>query len=159
MGTFFTSLISQLLICAAGLIICLITQLQAQAADGDIIISREVQPRAAARQELVPDPNPQVANPDHSARVNRAVQGARLSELSVSDFAGVSSGSSLANGLHIFAQPVQPGSQAPGRGGVGVMGSAGNAAGRATGGVSRVGGSVNRSVSQGLRPLQNLQGK
>src|SRR5690554_5614041 len=74
MSEYISSLITQLLVCLTGLIICVATQLQAHAAGGDIIISREVQPRAAARQELVPDPTPLVANPDRSAQVNSSLR-------------------------------------------------------------------------------------
>lgn len=159
MGPQLSSLIPQLLVCFIGLFICIATQLPVRAADGEIVLTRDVQPRSATRQELVPDPNPQTANPNHSAQVRSAVQGARLpGELSDADFAGVSSGSSLANGVHLFDQPVlQADRQAPGRAGLGVSGSAGaGSVGRATGNVGRVGGEINRSVNQGLRPLQGL---
>lgn len=157
MGSYPASLITQLLVCSLGLIICLLTQVQAQAADGDILISRQVQPRAAARQELMPDPNPQRVNPDHSQQIRDTLTGAHTAmEISDSDFASVSSGSTLTHGLHIFAHPVErpAGTQAPGRSAMGVTGT--ESIGRAVGGVGRAGGTINRSVQQGLRPLQNL---
>ena len=156
MGTL-TSLASQLLVCLTGLAICVATQLQALAGGGDIIISRDVQPRAATRQELVPDPNPQLVNPNNDPLINRAVRGGQAPmELSDRDFAGVNTGTSLASGVQIFAQPVdQPaGNHLPGRAGLGVTGS--SSVGGATGAANRVGSDVNRSVQQGLRPLQNL---
>src|SRR5690554_5537333 len=68
-----SSLLAQWLVCFSGLVICVLTQLPAEAAGGDIIISREVKPRAAARQELVPDPNPQLVNPNNAHQVHRAL--------------------------------------------------------------------------------------
>lgn len=156
MGFYFSSLVTQLLLCLSGLTVCVATQLQAQAAGGDIIITREVQPRAAARQELIPDPNPQLVNPDHSALINKTIRSGQAPlEISDSDFAGVTSGTSLANGLQIFNQPGdQLGTRMPVRNGLGVSGS--TAGGRVTGSTGRIGGDINRSVQQGLRPLQNL---
>lgn len=157
MGTHLSSLASQLLVCLTGLSICVATQLQAQAAGGDIIISRDVKPRAAARQELVPDPNPHRVNPNQDPLINRAVSGGQAPlEISDRDFAGVTTGTSLTHGVHIFAQPVDQstGTPMPGRAGLGVTGN--SSVGRATGATSRVGSEVNRSVQQGMRPLQNL---
>lgn len=154
MVTHLSSLASQLLICLTALALCVLTQ--AQAADGDILISREVQPRAAVRQELLPDPNPQVVNPDHSTQIRHNI-GSGLSSVEISDrdFANVTSGTSLGRGLQIFNQP---GEQGPdglrGAGGLGISVGAGGA--RAGGATARIGGDVNRSVQQGLRPLQNL---
>lgn len=153
-----SSLLAQWLVCFSGLVICVLTQLPAEAAGGDIIISREVKPRAAARQELVPDPNPQLVNPNNAHQVNRAL-GVRSGavEVSDSDFANIVSSSALANGLYIFTGPGDPAAGAAatrsGGGASGIHSSAG-----ATGAASRVSGQVNRSVQQGLRPLQNLKG-
>lgn len=163
MSEYISSLITQLLVCLTGLIICVATQLQAHAAGGDIIISREVQPRAAARQELVPDPTPLVANPDRSAQVNSSLRavGAPI-ELSDSDFAGISSGRSPGNGLGVLDQPMDRPAGISGRSGVGAASATpvGRAVGGGVGGATgRISGQVNRSVQQGLRPLQSLQGK
>lgn len=157
MGTHLSSLVTQLLVCLTGLGIGVLTQQQAQAAGGDIIISREVQPRSATRAALVPDPNPNVANPNHAPRINRTLESAQAPlEISDSDFASVTSGTSLGNGLQIFTRtPDQTGTHMPGRNGLGISGN--TAAGRSVGGsTGRIGGDVNRSVQQGLRPLQNL---
>lgn len=156
MVTHLSSLASQLLICLTALAICVLTQFQAHAADGDILISREVQPRAAARQELLPDPNPQVVNPDRSTQIrNNIGSGRNPVEISDRDFANVTSGTSLGRGVQIFNQP---GEQTPdnlrGAGGLGISIGAGGA--RAGGATARIGSDVNRSVQQGLRPLQNL---
>lgn len=156
MGSYLSPLVTQLLSCLTGLIICLATQVQVHAAGGDIIITREVKPRAATRQELIPDPNPQLVNPNHSGLINNSIRSGQAPlEISDSDFAGVTSGTSLGNGLQIFKQPGdQLGTDMPVRNGLGVTGS--TAAGRATGSTGRIGGDINRSVQQGLRPLQNL---
>ena len=158
MGSLHSSLVTQLLVCLAGLIVCVLTQFQAQAAGGDIIISREVQPRAAARQELVPDPNPNVVNPDKSTQIRNSLRGGTAPlEISDSDFASVTSGTSLGNGVQIFSPSAEQSSAAhlPGRGGLGITGNSAGGGG-ATGATGRVAGDVNRSVQQGLRPLQNL---
>jgi hypothetical protein len=62
----------------------------ALAAGGDIIILREVQPRSATREPLIPDPNPHVVNPKPNAIIDRALRGMVMPpELSDSDFAAV----------------------------------------------------------------------
>lgn len=154
MGAYLSSLFTQLLVCLAGLVICVMTQLPARAAGGDVIITREVQPRAATRQELVPDPNPQKVNPDHSAQIRRSL--GVSGEVSDGEFAGVTTGTTLRGGVQIFAPGADPvgGALMPGRDGTGVSGGAKSGGG--LGGVGRIGGDVNRSVQQGLRPLQNL---
>ncbi|GGI95408.1 hypothetical protein [Halopseudomonas pertucinogena] len=156
MVTHLSSLVSQLLICLIGLAICVLTQFQARAADGDILISREVQPRAAARQELMPDPNPQVVNPEHSTQIRNNIRSARNPmEISDRDFANVTSGTSLGRGVQVFNQTrAQKHNNLRGAGGLGITAGAGGA--RAGGGTARIGNDVNRSVQQGLRPLQNL---
>lgn len=157
MGAYISSLIPQLLVCLCGGIVCVLTQFQAHAAGGDIIISREVQPRSATRQELIPDPNPNLVNPNRSMEINRTLRSeSGPLEISDSDFANVTSGTSLGNGLQIFTpSPDQAGTHMPGRAGMGISG--GGAGGGAVGGATgRIGGDVNRSVQQGLRPLQNL---
>jgi hypothetical protein len=126
--------------CIWGLICAL--QAQAQAAEGDVIITREVQPRVATRAALVPDPNPLSVNPGRSVIEATA-------ELADGDFANVSSGLALPQQLlgnslgHQVQTPLQhsmPGLGAPHGGGGG----------------SGVATQVNRSVQQGLRPLQML---
>lgn len=156
MVTYLSSLASQLLICLAGLTLCVLTQLQAQAADGDILILREVQPRAAARKELMPDPNPRVVNPDHSEQIRSNIRsGGTLMEVSDRDFANVTSGTSLGRGVQVFNQPGEYGmDNLRGAGGLGI--STGGGGARAGGGTARIGSDVTRSVQQGLRPLQNM---
>ncbi|MEJ6655107.1 MAG: hypothetical protein QNL70_03760 [Pseudomonas sp.] len=151
-----SSLMIQVLLCLAGLALCIATQLPVHGADGDIIISRQVQPRAAARQELVPDPNPLVANPRRDAMLNQALDaGLAPTEMSDRDFAGISSGSRISNtfsNLPLGAGPANPVPTGGGAAGLNPAGHGGGAAGNA-------GGQVNRSIQQGLRPLQILGGK
>lgn len=127
--------------CVAGLACAL--QASVQAAEGDVIISREVQPRIATRAALAPDPNPLSVNPGRSV-VNATA------ELGDSDFASVSSGlalpqqllgNTLGNHLQAPLQSSVPGLSASHSGG---------------GGGAGVAAQVNRSVQQGLRPLQML---
>lgn len=126
--------------CVAGVVCAL--QANAHAGEGDVIISRDVQPRIATRAALVPDPNPLSVNPGRSV-VNATA------ELGDSDFASVSSGLALpqqllgnALGNHLQA-PLQP--SIPGLG-----------AAHGGGSGNGVAAQVNRSVQQGLRPLQML---
>lgn len=156
MGTYLSSLTLQLLICLIGLSICVLMQFPAYAAGGDIIISREVQPRVATRQELVPDPNPQLVNPDQSTQIRDNLRSGRNAmEVTDSDFANVTTGTSLGRGLQIFTQHGDPTTGAmQSRSGLGITGSVGG--GQAGGSSARIGNDVNRSVQQGLRPLQNL---
>lgn len=143
------------MICLAGLIMGALLQLPVQAAGSDIVISREVKPRSATRPALMPDPNPQQVNPDQSRQIRQSVGGARLSgEISDSEFATITTGTSLRSGLQpavLLNDPTAitpvPGRNAQGASSVG---------GGGLGATSRIGGDVSRSVQQGLSPLQNL---
>ena len=149
-----SSLIFQILICLAGLALCVATQLPAHGADGDIIISRQVQPRAAARQELVPDPNPLVVNPRRDVLFEQALDaGLAPTEISDGDFAGITSGSRFNSVLGVLplGATTNPAPTGGGAAGLNPAGHGGGAAGRAA-------GQVNRSIQQGLRPLQTLGG-
>ncbi|MGL4316166.1 MAG: hypothetical protein ACRCTL_06090 [Pseudomonas sp.] len=121
------------------------------AADGDIVLSRDVQPRVATRPPLVPDPNPTVVNVDPHQQINRQTQGIeRLGELSDSDFASINSGLSLPNRLLGTDNPqALPSTQQHQQG----IGSLSHGNGAVSSGIA---GQINRSVQQGLRPLQNL---
>lgn len=128
----------------------------ASAANGDIIISREVQPRAATRKELVHDPNPQLVNPKPNAVIHSGLRSGHIGELDDSDFAAVTSGTRLPQQLLDSQMPrVQQSASDVAR----HVGSAGhNPVGHSgNGALSNINGQVNRSVQQGLRPLQILQ--
>ncbi|WP_373187472.1 hypothetical protein [Halopseudomonas sp.] len=125
------------------------------AANGDIIIGREVQPRHATRKELVPDPNPQLVNPKPNTVIERGLQGFRIGELNDSEFAAVNSGSRLPQQIENQMPRVQQSASDVTRHG----GTAGhNPVGHSgTGALSNINGQVNRSVQQGLQPLQILK--
>lgn len=129
----------------------------AAAADGDIIISREVQPRAAIRLELAPDPNPQVVNPKPNAIIDSGLRGNRLvGELDDSEFAAGTSGTRLSQQLisNQIPRAQQPSSDAGRHVGVSGQNPVGHSG---SGALGNVNGQINRSVQQGLRPLQILQ--
>jgi len=119
-----------------------------QAGDGTIVLQRQVQPRVATRPTDIPDPNPITVNPNISDQVVRQTSNAELSD---SDFAGVTSGSTLER--HILPGGTLVGmdngsNQSLNNGSLGGgMGSGG--------GISN---SVNRTVQQGLSPLRMLTG-
>lgn len=123
----------------------------ALAADGDIILSRDVQPRVATRPPLVPDPNPTVVNVAPHQQINRQTQSIeQLGELSDSDFASINSGLSLPNRLLGTDNPqALPSAQQHQQG----VSSLNHGNGAVSSGIA---GQINRSVQQGLRPLQNL---
>ncbi|MBM7061995.1 hypothetical protein JQX08_14885 [Pseudomonas sp. UL073] len=136
-----------------------------QAADGDIVLFREVQPRTATRQPLVPDPNPRVVNPQtmtegpvkQGTQTTNIVTRSMGNELSDSDFADVSSGSGLAIQRSTAGQAVgstllsTPNAQ---------QGMPTSSASHQGGGANNaIAGQVNRSIQQGMRPLQMLGGQ
>lgn len=121
--------------------------LTAQADNGIIIITRDVQVRNATVPPLRPDPNPTTVNANPSAQVLK-----QTSELSDGDFASISSGAGISNmitqqtnnlGGNLVNQNQLP-NLSGGRG----TGGAGN-------GISNM---VNSSVQRGLAPLQILTG-
>ena len=119
------------------------------AENGEIVLLRNVQPRAATRQELVPDPNPV------------AVQAGlpKNAELKDSDFAQINSGISVSNrALTSVTNSLTSSNtltQSSGNNLQGLGGAIGGSAGGGAG-TSRISGRVNGAVQTGLRPLQNL---
>ncbi|MCM2329895.1 hypothetical protein SAMN05216229_106213 [Geopseudomonas sagittaria] len=123
----------------------------AYAADGIIVITRDVQPRIATRPALVPDPDPRTVNANPSSTVIRATSSYELTD---ADFAGVTSGSSL-------QRQMLPGGQLPGLGNssqASAHGLPGMRAGQGGGAGSSVSNQINRSLQQGLAPLKILTG-
>ncbi|WP_259754799.1 hypothetical protein [Pseudomonas sp. GCEP-101] len=121
----------------------------AHAGDGTIVLQRQVQPRVATRPTDIPDPHPVTVNPNISEQVVRQTGNAELSD---SDFAGVTSGSSLQR--HIL-----PGGQLVGMDNGANQSLNGNSLGAgAAGGGAGIANSVNRTVQQGLSPLRMLTG-
>ena len=121
------------------------------AADGVIVISREVQPRMATRAPMIPDPNPRTVNANPSSTVQRAVNSYELNDV---DFAGVTSGASL-------HRQILPSTHLPGLSGSSqssAQGLPGMRAGHGGGAGSSVSNQINRSLQQGLAPLKILTG-
>ena len=125
--------------------------------NGLIVITREVQPRAATRKELAPDPHPLTVQAGLPQSANSAINS---SELDDSEFAHINTGLSVSNRvLTGQTNRLSSSSSMTKSGGNGIpgLGAAigGDAAGGrgATGGIS---GRVNGAVQTGLRPLQNM---
>lgn len=119
--------------------------------DGSIVIQRELQPRVAFRQTMVPDPHPVAVNPNVSAQVSHQLRGMELSD---GDFAHVVSGQRLGNANLADGD-------LPGLDGISSSQGArlpGISAGRAGSAGNRISSQVNRSVQRGLAPLQKLTG-
>ncbi len=126
------------------------------AAGGDILLSREVQPRAATREPLVPDPNPRVVNPKPSTYVGEDLQMRSVpGELNDGDFAAVTSGARMTQQL--LSPTVQGAHSATSRLGNPSSVAGNNPVGHAGGSLGKIDSNVNRSIQQGLRPLQILQ--
>ncbi|MFZ5934065.1 hypothetical protein BGP84_12230 [Pseudomonas putida] len=120
--------------------------LPAQADNGIIVITRDVQPRMAIRAPLAPDPYPTTANANPSAQVLR-----QTNELSDGDFASITSGTGISS--LITQQTDNLGGQ------IGNQTQLSNqAAGRGTGSGNGISNMVNSSVQRGLAPLQILTG-
>lgn len=135
------------LVCQGLLLSLLCQAIPSFAGDGDVILTRTVQPRVATRAPLVPDPNPVKVNVSPASQIER-----QTGELSDADFANVSG--SLGNQGRMFNldnSGVLNSSQLRHSGT-----SSGHRAGTATSGL---GGQINRTVQQGLSPLQNLGGR
>ncbi len=123
-----------------------VISLPVQAADGIIVIQRDVQTRNATRRPLVPDPNPLTVNANPSRQVISATN-----ELTDSDISGISSGASIA-GTVVQATGALSGningqSQLPGL-------SAGHSAGSGNGVTNR----INNTIQQGLGGLKMISG-
>ncbi|UJJ33305.1 hypothetical protein HV822_02035 [Halopseudomonas maritima] len=128
----------------------------AQAADGDIIIQRQVQSRIATRAPLLPDPNPEIVNPGTDARRMAA-------EMSDADFANVASGAAL-RGHYVESQitqglvPNHSGSVLAGpQSGTQTVGGGGGGGGAVSG--PAISGTINQSIKQGLGPLNAIGSK
>ncbi|WDY60331.1 hypothetical protein [Pseudomonas sp. PSKL.D1] len=131
-----------LLSCALGSTL----SLSAQADNGIIVITRDVQPRIAYRAPLAPDPYPTTANANPSAHILK-----QTNELSDGDFAGITSGAGISN--MVTQQTNNLG------GNIGNQTQLPNmASGRAAGGGNGISNMVNSSVQRGLAPLQILTG-
>ena len=120
--------------------------LPAQAENGIIVITRDVQPRNATRPPLVPDPYPTTVNANPSEHVLK-----QTNELSDGDFAGIASGSGIST--LITQQTNNLGGQ------IGNQQQLPNmAGGRASGGGNGISNMVNSNVQRGMGALKILTG-
>jgi hypothetical protein len=136
--------------CLLGLTLTVLLNSPVYADNGLIVLTREVQPRAATRPALVPDPNPLTvqAGLPRNAGV----------ELDDSDFAHINTGLSVSNSaLTRQTDRLSTSSSRAQSGGNGVPGLGAAIGGGATGGAnSGVSGRVNGAIKTGLRPLQRM---
>ncbi|WP_144173668.1 hypothetical protein [Pseudomonas sp. Kh13] len=120
--------------------------LTAQADNGIIVITRDVQTRNAVVPPLRPDPNPTTANANPSAHILK-----QTSELSDGDFASISSGAGISTLItqqtNNLGGNLNNQTQLPNLAG-----------GRGTGSGNGISNMVNSSVQRGLAPLQILTG-
>lgn len=120
--------------------------LTAQADNGIIVITRDVQTRNAVVPPLRPDPNPTTANANPSAHILK-----QTSELSDGDFANISSGAGISTLItqqtNNLGGNLNNQAQLPNLAG-----------GRGTGSGSGISNMVNSSLQRGLAPLQILTG-
>ena len=120
--------------------------LTAQADNGIIVITRDVQTRNAVVPPLRPDPNPTTVNANPSAHILK-----QTSELSDGDFANISSGAGISTLItqqtNNLGGNLNNQTQLPNLAG-----------GRGTGSGNGISNMVNSSVQRGLAPLQILTG-
>ncbi|MGE8175174.1 hypothetical protein [Pseudomonas fluorescens] len=123
-----------------------VISLPVPAADGIIVIQREVQTRNATRRPMVPDPTPLTVNANPSRQVISATN-----ELSDTDISGISSGASIAGTITqatgTLSDRINGQSQLPGL-------SAGHSAGSGNGIANRIDG----TIQQGLGGLNVIGG-
>ncbi|UQB79864.1 hypothetical protein KI429_10825 [Pseudomonas shirazica] len=120
--------------------------LTAQADNGIIVITRDVQTRNAVVPPLRPDPNPTTVNANPSAHILK-----QTNELSDGDFANISSGAGISTLItqqtNNLGGNLNNQSQLPNLAG-----------GRGTGSGNGISNMVNSNVQRGLAPLQILTG-
>ncbi|KAF0866678.1 hypothetical protein [Pseudomonas sp. LD120] len=122
------------------------------AGNGEIIIQRNVQAQPLGRAPLQKDPNPVSVNTNSSSLVNQMAG----SEMLDSDFAGIKTGSLIRGTL------MQGNNGIPG---MNVLNSShsnglpGMAVGHGGGSGASISNSINRSISSGLAPLNNIGGQ
>ena len=118
--------------------------------NGLIVLTRDVQPRAATRTELVADPHP--------LTVQAGLPRNASAELNDSDFAHINTGLSVSNSAltrqtnNLSSSNSMPQSAGNGMPGLGAA-IGGDATGGTTGGLS---GRINGAIQTGLRPLQRM---
>ena len=117
------------------------------AGNGEIVLTRTVQPHAVGNPPMHPDPDPLTANASPLVQVMGATR-----ELSDGDFASVSSGTALTRTI-MPAGNTRPGLKTS-------NGLPGMSNGHGGGSGGTLSGTISNSISQGMRPLSVLsQGK
>ncbi|NMY54173.1 hypothetical protein [Pseudomonas sp. WS 5051] len=117
------------------------------ASNGEIVLTRTVQPHAVGNPPMHPDPDPLTVNASPLAQVMGATR-----ELSDGDFASVSSGTAITRSI------LPSGNTLPGL--TTSNGLPGISNGHAGGSANSISGTIGNSISQGMRPLSALgQGK
>ena len=144
MGMFDKRFVSLLL---TGVTFGSIISLSAQADNGLIVITRDVQPRMATRAPVIPDPNPTTVNANPSQYVLQ-----QTNELSDGEFAGIASGSGISSMMNLNG-PTNLG------GNISTQNQLANqAGGRTGGGGNGIANMVNSSVQQGMGALKIITG-
>ena len=119
---------------------------------GEIVITRHVYPRAVGSIVPPPDPHPTTVNANPGAQITAVTS---QHELGDGDFARVSTGSSITRvintGTNNLPGMVSQGGSLPGLSGSGRTGGGG-------GSMGSLGGQINRSIEQGMRPLSSMGG-
>ena len=138
---------SQLLMaCSIGVLLGWCTVVQA-ADNGEIILTRTVQPHAVGNPPMHPDPDPLTVNASPLVQVMGATR-----ELSDGDFASVSSGTALSRSI------MPSGNTLPGLNTSNGLPGMSNGHGGGSGGT--LSNTIGNSIEQGMRPLSALsQGK
>lgn len=117
------------------------------AGNGEIVLTRTVQPHAVGNPPMHPDPDPLTVNASPLVQVMSATR-----ELSDGDFASVSSGTGITRSI------MPTGSTLPGLSTSNGLPGMSNGHGGGSGGT--LSGTISNSISQGMRPLSALsQGK
>ena len=135
-----------LIACSLSALLGLCGTVQA-AGNGEIVLTRTVQPHAVGNPPMHPDPDPLTANASPLVQVMGATR-----ELSDGDFASVSSGTAITRTI------MPTGNSLPGLNNS--NGLPGMTSGHGGGSGSTISGTISNSISQGMRPLSALsQGK
>ena len=135
-----------LLACSLSALLGVYSTVQA-AGNGEIVLTRTVQPHPVGNPPMHPDPDPTTVNASPSAQIMGATR-----ELSDGDFAGVSTGPSINHAM------MHNGSTLPGLDTSNGLPGMSNGHGGGSGGT--MSNTIGNSIEQGMRPLSILsQGK
>lgn len=119
------------------------------AGNGEIVVIRKVQPFAVGNPAPRPDPNPTTVNANPSVQINSTSQS---SELGDGDFARVSTGAGVTRAITANTNHLPGVNTSNGISGL----TNGRAGGNGGGVANNMGGQINRSIEQGMRPLTSF---